>query len=586
MSLRTRAIRVFLTASALSLLVFVVVSDQIVGRGFAELEAADASERIDRALDALISDLERQSIATRDVAMSPDATEVLRGRRSIMSERYDSVDATPEFDVMLILDPFGEVVYSAGPVGSLPEGATELLRENHLRLPAPRSQQVTGIGSTGDELLSVVAYQVPGHRTPLGTVLTADVLTERDVSELQDRAFIDIGLAPVADRTGFAATQFSTGRFEASDLETVDRDGVLTATVLLLDPVGRFVLEVSSPIPKKIVAAGRAASEQLILVIVLTTALVMLVTSVWFERSILGRLARLTALVARSDEPDRETIEIPGGDELTVLAERMEATLRNVESARRELEASNRELAVANELKDEFVSMVSHEFRTPLTSIQGYTETMLLHSERLSSDQRQVFIDKVLKQSRRLNRMVDDLLTLSQARKGTMHLEPEDLAVEAMVREAVEAIDGGSGVRQEIPADLVVHADRDHVQRILTNFLENALKYGAAPITVGARAEGELVSIAVADHGPGVPEEFREQLFDRFTQASVGTQRTAKGVGLGLSIVRTLAEENHGEVWYEPNEPGSVFGVRLPVGAYPTRVEEARSSMVQRLRAR
>ena len=154
--------------------------------------------------------------------------------------------------------------------------------------------------------------------------------------------------------------------------------------------------------------------------------------------------------------------------------------------------------------------------------------------------------------------------TLSQVRRGTIRHEPEHVEL-AVLLDGVRTDLGAEGsVELDVADRLAVYADRDHVRRILINYLENARKYGEPPITVTVRAVGDVIEIRVRDHGPGVDPEFVPALYDRFTQASMGLQRTAKGVGLGLSIVRTLAELNSGEAWYEHADPGAAFCLRLP----------------------
>jgi signal transduction histidine kinase len=117
----------------------------------------------------------------------------------------------------------------------------------------------------------------------------------------------------------------------------------------------------------------------------------------------------------------------------------------------------------------------------------------------------------------------------------------------------------------EIPDDVRATADPEHLRRVVINLLDNAYKYGAPPVRVTAWVDGGQVTLVVSDAGDGVPEEFRPRLFEKFAQASSGSTRQSGSTGLGLSIVRGLAQAMHGEVGYEPAVPtGSQFIVRLP----------------------
>jgi signal transduction histidine kinase len=125
--------------------------------------------------------------------------------------------------------------------------------------------------------------------------------------------------------------------------------------------------------------------------------------------------------------------------------------------------------------------------------------------------------------------------------------------------------EAAAGVTVVGPDHADVAADPDHVEQIVLNYVGNALKYGAPPVTVEIVAGSRAFVVRVRDSGPGIEAQFVPQLFEKFAQASTGATRQASGTGLGLSIVRGLARANGGDAWFEPNEPsGSIFAVRLP----------------------
>lgn len=226
----------------------------------------------------------------------------------------------------------------------------------------------------------------------------------------------------------------------------------------------------------------------------------------------------------------------------------------------------NEQLMAANQLKSDFVSMASHELRTPLTSIVGFASTLTKYWDTTPESDRLEYLSIIDRQGTRLMRLVNDLLSMSRIEAGGLESNQSNIELTAAVDHAIQEVgDLVSDIAVDVPSDLSVHADPDHLQQILINFLANAIRYGGPPISISATAVDEFVQIVVADNGEGVPESFVPQLFEKFTQAQSGSTRTATGTGLGLSIVFGLAEANGGTVWYEPNQPvGSQFFVKLP----------------------
>jgi signal transduction histidine kinase len=220
------------------------------------------------------------------------------------------------------------------------------------------------------------------------------------------------------------------------------------------------------------------------------------------------------------------------------------------------------QLTQISKLKDEFVAMASHELRTPLASILGFSQTLLDMPERLTSEQRAEFIEIINKQGLRLQRLIEDMLTLSRIESGALKSQIERVPVCEAVNRAVHAL-SASQIDVHCDAELAVMADPHHLHQILVNYLTNAERYGGEDVCVEARCEGDQVAISVLDRGPGVPASFAPELFERFTQApdSVGKG----GTGLGLAIVRQMARAQGGDASYAPREGGgSAFTVSLP----------------------
>ncbi|MCW2764382.1 MAG: ATP-binding region, ATPase domain protein [Nocardioides sp.] len=204
------------------------------------------------------------------------------------------------------------------------------------------------------------------------------------------------------------------------------------------------------------------------------------------------------------------------------------------------------------------IATTAHEIRGPVAVINGIAETMGWGEAEMEPQQRNRLMASVARQARMLDSITADLLTAAQIQRGTLRidLQPVD------PRSAIDSV-----VTDRYDVDVViedarqVRADPLRLDQMLSNLLGNAHKYGRAPFRVRVRGDGDHVCLDVIDSGAGVPREFRDRLFREFTRA---TGTVATGTGLGLFVVRTLAEAQNGRVSYEPGEyGGSVFTIAL-----------------------
>jgi two-component system phosphate regulon sensor histidine kinase PhoR len=253
------------------------------------------------------------------------------------------------------------------------------------------------------------------------------------------------------------------------------------------------------------------------------------------------------------------------------------------------------ELRRLEKIRKDFVANVSHELRTPLTSIKGYVEA-LLDGAKDDPAALTKFLDIILKQSDRLNLIIEDLLELSKIESGRVSFKEEPLDLRAIIDRTLSMIKPiadkkghrlVSSVDETLPP---MAGDEGRLVQVLTNLLDNAVKYTPAggTITVGAKLApeigitgqaGRVVELSVADTGIGIPEQDRPRVFERFYRVDKARSRELGGTGLGLAIVKHIVEGHGGQVWVEANRPqGSRFVVRLPVSTrlrMPTQVNEA-----------
>lgn len=225
----------------------------------------------------------------------------------------------------------------------------------------------------------------------------------------------------------------------------------------------------------------------------------------------------------------------------------------------------NQRLEEVAQMKTDFVSTVSHELRSPLTSIIGSLDTVNRPELAPPEPTSQQLLISARRQAGRLQRLIEDLLVVSRIDRGAIPVHPETVPIQDMFDEVNRVVSIEPTMTVE-PANLAVRADRDHFARILINLVENAAKYAPdSTVELYAWQKNNRAMIAVVDHGPGIPDDKRESIFDRFTQLDQSDTRSKGGTGLGLSIVKSLTEVMHGSVRVEATEGGgATFVIELP----------------------
>jgi signal transduction histidine kinase len=249
-------------------------------------------------------------------------------------------------------------------------------------------------------------------------------------------------------------------------------------------------------------------------------------------------------------------------------AQKQALKLEKEREVRQQLERANKRLREANRLKEDFLANTSHELRTPLTNILGFVD--LLREDATSDQDR--YLDAIKKNSRRLERTLNALLDLSKLRSG--HEEPEletiSLGKETRaVARTYEASAREKGLSFDVAvasAEIRVEADDRYLDQILSNLIENAIKFTEEGyVRVSVAAEGQWATVAVEDSGIGIEEDFLPKLFRDFKQESRGRSRTHEGYGLGLAISARLAKRMEGHIEVESTKgEGSTFTLFLP----------------------
>jgi signal transduction histidine kinase len=282
-------------------------------------------------------------------------------------------------------------------------------------------------------------------------------------------------------------------------------------------------------------------------------------------------LEELVGAAGRLASGDRSArVEVGGMSETATLGAAFNEMADELER-----EASQRDQL--DRMKDEFVLTASHELRSPLTSVQGFAELLMLEREKLSPQQAET-VEIILDSCRHLVRLLNDLLDLARSDAGRLTVQPIPTEVGPLVEDAVRTMgpqteSAGQTLECEVEAGLPrVSVEPDRIRQVLVNLLTNAHEYCPQGATIRVRAGrvGAEVELVVADNGPGMPEEQLDHIFERFTRGDAGLTQRVGGTGLGLAISKSLVELHGGRIEVSSTlGEGSIFRVCLPALGSP-----------------
>ncbi len=263
----------------------------------------------------------------------------------------------------------------------------------------------------------------------------------------------------------------------------------------------------------------------------------------------------------------------------TMVAERTE----KLEAATRELADRNRELGLANDelreldrMKSEFVSLVSHQLRAPLTNINGSLELLAQEAE-LPPEARQRTLRILTEEGQRLSHLIETILDVSRIEAGRLSMRLGPVAVEPLLARVCASLTAGEAVKLDSRIEVApglppIWADEMLLEEIIRNLVENAVRYAPSglPVEISARQGAGGVTLAVADHGPGIPEAKQRAVFRAFSRLDQGDSAPA-GYGLGLYFADKLARAMGSEIrmespiWTRRDAPGTRFALTLPI---------------------
>lgn len=268
-------------------------------------------------------------------------------------------------------------------------------------------------------------------------------------------------------------------------------------------------------------------------------------------------------------------------DEMTILAQVFEAMINSIrtrEQLIREGKQTENEIRLAlqqekelSELKSRFVSMASHEFRTPLTAIRTATEILERYGDVVSAEKKQEYFQRIRTAIQNINQLMEDVLTIGKSEAGKLEFNPLWLNVEEVCDDILNEIRLGPGAHHTITVDIqesckLAYLDPKLLRSILTNLLSNAVKYSSegSPVTFNVSCLNQIIRFEIGDQGIGIPEKDQPKLFELFHRAS--NAETIRGTGLGLAIVKQCVELHQGQIAFDSQENhGTTFYVELPL---------------------
>lgn len=257
--------------------------------------------------------------------------------------------------------------------------------------------------------------------------------------------------------------------------------------------------------------------------------------------------------------------------EIVFLGNEFNRMVNQIHKSYIQLKKKNKELKQMNEFRSNMIDTVSHEFRTPLTSIQGYTSRLLRQDIKIDEETKVKSLKIIKRQSERLKRMIEDLLVIPDIEGARLNVNLVNLPINSIIESSIMLVrnDANKEIVNNIQdCEIEILADTDRIEQVFVNLIENAIKYSNddSPITLDYEIRDEKLVVSVQNAYEVIPREKLKTLFDKFTRVDDKTTRTTRGTGLGLFIVKGLVEAMNGEIrLYSNDECGFCVKVFMPI---------------------
>lgn len=338
------------------------------------------------------------------------------------------------------------------------------------------------------------------------------------------------------------------------------------------DPDVTIIVNTSKAVTKHTIDYNR---DKIILSILLTILTVFFVVGLYTSYLYINIRQLFKAIIAISkgnyERRIRLLTNIFTPFEIVFLGNEFNRMVNQIHKSYIQLKKKNKELKQMNEFRSNMIDTVSHEFRTPLTSIQGYTSRLLRQDIKIDEETKVKSLKIIKRQSERLKRMIEDLLVIPDIEGARLNVNLVNLPINSIIESSIMLVRNDAHkeiVNNVQDCEIEILADTDRIEQVFVNLIENAIKYSNddSPITLDYEIRDEKLVVSVQNAYEVIPREKLKTLFDKFTRVDDKTTRTTRGTGLGLFIVKGLVEAMNGEIrLYSNDECGFCVKVFMPI---------------------
>lgn len=338
------------------------------------------------------------------------------------------------------------------------------------------------------------------------------------------------------------------------------------------DPNVTIIVNTSKTVTKHTIDYNR---DKIILSILLTVLTVFFVVGLYTSYLYINIRQLFKAIIAISKGNYERRIRLLTNVftpfEIVFLGNEFNRMVNQIHKSYIQLKKKNKELKQMNEFRSNMIDTVSHEFRTPLTSIQGYTSRLLRQDIQIDEETKVKSLKIIKRQSERLKRMIEDLLVIPDIEGARLNVNLVNLPINSVIESAIMLVRNDAHkeiVNNVQDCEIEILADTDRIEQVFVNLIENAIKYSKeeSPITLDYEIRDDRLVISVQNDYEVIPREKLKTLFDKFTRVDDKTTRTTRGTGLGLFIVKGLVEAMNGEIRLYSNEDcGFCVKVFMPI---------------------